>query len=54
MTSAIGLVRDAVSQKVLKAVAATAVKSIPAVLLGMLLNILDGVSCEYRGNCIFS
>lgn len=53
-TSAFGLLRDAVSEKVLKAVAATAVKSIPAVLLGMLLNILDGVSCKYRGSCSFS
>lgn len=32
--------------------AATAVKAIPAVLLGSLLNILDGVSCECLSICL--
>ena len=36
------------SRKVLRDVGESAVRSLPAVLLGMLLNILDGVSCEYQ------
>lgn len=40
-------VHDAVTPKHLMHVASVAFKSIPAVLLGCLLNILDGVSCTF-------
>ena len=40
------------SRKVMRDVGESAVRSLPAVLLGMLLNILDGVSCEYQSTAI--
>lgn len=40
-------VRHVISKEVAVEVGKVALRSIPAVLLGMLLNILDGVSCAY-------
>lgn len=41
-------VKEAVAPKHLVHVASVALRSIPAVLLGCLLNILDGVSCTFQ------